>query len=204
MSEDLRVTKTRTAIRNALLELMSEKELTKITISEICARAQINRKTFYCHYRSPDTVIEELENEVLDDFSQILRRGGDSIIDIDAAIRDISMTIEHRHEFFKQFMRQNPDIFNKGKIKAMLCRVIIVSMKSAGAPTDNEAILNAAAEYTISGVLALHSAWFDRNCKESLAFITDTATRLVKKGLSAYVSEDQLTKPVSKSKSSNR
>ena len=59
-------------------------------------------------------------------------------------------------------------------------------------------------EYTISGVLALYSAWFDRNCKESLAFITDTATRLVKKGLSAYVSEDKLTKPVSKSKSSNR
>ena len=71
MSEDLRVTKTRTAIRNALLELMSEKELTKITISEICARAQINRKTFYCHYRSPDTVIEELENE--EDNSEIFQ-----------------------------------------------------------------------------------------------------------------------------------
>ena len=47
MSGDLRVVKTRRVIRNTLFEMMSEKPLSKITISEICARAEINRKTFY-------------------------------------------------------------------------------------------------------------------------------------------------------------
>lgn len=191
--EDLRVVKTKSSIRNALFELMSEKELAKITISEICVRAKINRKTFYSHYRAPSDVIEELENEVLDEFSAILRRGGESILDVGAAIRDISATIEQRREFFKQFMRLNPDLFNNGKIKAMLCRVIIVSLKNAGALTDNETALKAAANFSISGVLALYSAWFDGNCKEALPFITETAVNMVTRGLSAYVSEEKLS-----------
>lgn len=193
MGEDLRVVKTKTFIRNALFELMGEKRLEKITVSEVCARAKINRKTFYSHYRSTTDVIEELENEVLGEFSAILRRGGDSILDIGAAIRDISATIEQQSDFFKQLMRQNPDLFNNGKIKAMLCRVITVSLKNAGALTDNEAALNAAAEFSISGVLSLYSAWFDGDCREELSFITETAVNMVTRGLSAYVSEEKLS-----------
>lgn len=194
--EDLRVVKTKSAIRSALFELMSEKELARITISEICVRAKINRKTFYSHYRAPSDVIEELENEVLEEFSAILRSEGDSLLNVGAAIRDISATIEQRREFFKQFMRQNPDLFNKGKIKAMLCRVITVSLKNAGALTENEATLKAAAEFSISGVLSLYSAWFDGDCKDDLDFITDTAINMVTRGLSAYVAEDKLMKTV--------
>ena len=193
MGEDLRVVKTKGSIRNALFELMSEKELAKITISEICVRAKINRKTFYSHYRAPGDVIEELENEVLGEFSAILRRGGDSILDIGAAIRHISATIEQRRDFYKQLMRLNPDLFNKGTIKAMLCRVIAVSLKNAGAMTGNETAIKAAANFSVSGVLALYSAWFDGDCTEELSFITETAVNMVTRGLSAYVSEEKLS-----------
>lgn len=197
MGEDLRVVKTKSYIRSALFDLMSEKPIAKITISEICARAKINRKTFYSHYHAPCDVIEELENEVLEEFSAILRRGGESILNIGAGIRDISTTIEQRRDFFKQLLRLNPDLFNKGKIKAMLCRVLIVSLKNAGALTEDDAALKAVAEFSISGTLALYSAWFDSNCKEDLAFITETAVNMVTRGLSAYVAEEKLSVIVS-------
>ena len=70
---DLRVIKTRQAIRSALISLLSEKELSDITISELSARAQVNRKTFYRHYRSISDVVTEFENELLSDFSDILK-----------------------------------------------------------------------------------------------------------------------------------
>ena len=60
---DLRVIKTRQTIRGALISLMSEQELSDITITSLCARARINRKTFYRHYRSISDVITEFENE---------------------------------------------------------------------------------------------------------------------------------------------
>ena len=57
---DLRIIKTRRTIRNALVDLMSEKELSAVTISELSARAEINRKTFYRHYRTISVGVAEL------------------------------------------------------------------------------------------------------------------------------------------------
>ncbi|MDE7362716.1 MAG: TetR/AcrR family transcriptional regulator [Oscillospiraceae bacterium] len=192
MSDDLRVIKSRRAIRNTLFGLMSEKPLAKITVSEICARAEINRKTFYRHYREISDVIEELENEILGEFSAIMRTGNKSVLDVGAAIRDISAVIEQRQEFFMGLMKLNSDLFSNGKIKAMLCRMISVSLKNVGA-VDDEATLSAAAEFTVSGVLSLYSAWFDGGCTGDLDFLTEVAVKMTTKGLSAFVSEEKLS-----------
>ncbi|MCX4356011.1 MAG: TetR/AcrR family transcriptional regulator [Oscillospiraceae bacterium] len=193
MSGDLRVVKTRRVIRNTLFEMMSEKPLSKITISEICARAEINRKTFYRHYRTVGDVITELENEILNEFSAIMRTGNKSVLDAGSAIRDISAVVERRRDFFAGLMKLNPDLFSNGKIKAMLCRMISVSLKNVGA-LDDETTLRAAAEFTVSGVLSLYAAWFDGGCKDDLAFLTEVSVKMTTKGLSAFVSEEKLSK----------
>ncbi len=193
MSGDLRVVKTRRVIRNTLFEMMSEKPLSKITISEICARAEINRKTFYRHYRTVGDVITELENEILNEFSAIMRTGNKSVLDAGSAIRDISAVVEQRRDFFAGLMKLNPDLFSNGKIKAMLCRMISVSLKNVGA-LDDETTLRAAAEFTVSGVLSLYAAWFDGGCKDDLAFLTEVSVKMTTKGLSAFVSEEKLSK----------
>jgi len=47
---DLRVIKTKRAIRQAFAELVSRMPLEDITVSDIAQQALINRKTFYAHY----------------------------------------------------------------------------------------------------------------------------------------------------------
>ena len=46
-----RVQFTKTALRDAMIELICEKPLTSITVKDVCARADINRSTFYLHYK---------------------------------------------------------------------------------------------------------------------------------------------------------
>ncbi|MCD8146392.1 MAG: TetR/AcrR family transcriptional regulator [Clostridiales bacterium] len=58
---DRRQRKTRQAIQNALLSLMKEKPLSKITVSELAATADVNRKTFYNHYSNIQEVRDELD-----------------------------------------------------------------------------------------------------------------------------------------------
>lgn len=190
--EDLRVVKTRRVIRNTLFELMSEKPLSKITVSEICVRAEINRKTFYRHYREKKDVIDELENEILGEFSAIMHNGNKSVLDVGAVIRDISAVVEQRRGFFAGLMKLNPNLFSNGKIKAMLCRMLTVSLKNVGA-LDDEATLRAAAEFSVSGVLSLYSAWFNGGCRDDLAFLTEVSVRMVTRGLTAFVSEEKLS-----------
>ena len=40
---------TKTAIRRTFFELLEEKDFEKISVREICQRADINRSTFYRH-----------------------------------------------------------------------------------------------------------------------------------------------------------
>ena len=50
MSQDRRVRKTQTAIKDALISLLNKKSFGDITIQEISDMADVNRSTFYTHY----------------------------------------------------------------------------------------------------------------------------------------------------------
>lgn len=191
MESDLRVIKTRRGIQSALISLLSEKQLSRVTVSEVCVRAQINRKTFYRHYRTIGDVISELEAEILDEFSDALQKGK-SILDVGAVICDISALIGQRRGYFMRLMKHNPDLFTKGKIKAIMCRMVSVSLKNVGALED-EATVQAAAEFSVSGVLALYASWFDGGCTEDLEFLTDVAVKMITNGLTSFVSEEKLS-----------
>ena len=53
-------------IKRAFAELMAEKQsIGKITVSELCARADITKTTFYYHYDDVYSVAEEFENELI-------------------------------------------------------------------------------------------------------------------------------------------
>lgn len=63
---DLRVEKTRKNIIDAFIELRSKKPIERITVKELCDKAQINKSTFYSHYHDIYDLSDYLENEVVD------------------------------------------------------------------------------------------------------------------------------------------
>lgn len=58
--------RSRKLIRQAFMELLKEKTLEKITVTDIVKHADINRSTFYAHYPDVMGVIEEISDEVLE------------------------------------------------------------------------------------------------------------------------------------------
>ena len=58
--EDVRITKSKRDLCNALTELMLIKPFEKITVGEICERAMINRMTFYKHYNDKYELLNDL------------------------------------------------------------------------------------------------------------------------------------------------
>lgn len=60
MKIDKRVSKTKEAIYNAMLSVLKDKEIDKITISDIANKAQISRKTFYSHYSGIHMLISDV------------------------------------------------------------------------------------------------------------------------------------------------
>jgi len=61
-TEDRRTKYTRKVIRGALMELLKSKPYSKISVTEICRLAEINRGTFYIHYYDVDDVLDDILN----------------------------------------------------------------------------------------------------------------------------------------------
>lgn len=62
---DLRMEKTKRSIINSFIEMRSKKDIEKITVKELCEKAQINKSTFYSHYHDIYDLSEQLETEVV-------------------------------------------------------------------------------------------------------------------------------------------
>lgn len=62
---DLRIEKTEKAIKNAFIELRSQKPLEKVTVTELCRLACINKSTFYAHYEDVYDLSDALEEEMV-------------------------------------------------------------------------------------------------------------------------------------------
>lgn len=62
---DRRVKYTKKIIKETTLSLLKEKDISKITISEICTLADINRATFYRYYLDIYDLLEKIEEEFI-------------------------------------------------------------------------------------------------------------------------------------------
>lgn len=58
---DIRIKRTKKMLENALFELMKDKPVEKITPTELCRKATVNRNTFYSHYSSVTELYESIE-----------------------------------------------------------------------------------------------------------------------------------------------
>lgn len=72
MVQPQRNTETKKKIKQSFTELLKEKGIDSLTVSDIARRSGINRGTFYLHYIDKYDLMEQLENDVIKDLNGIL------------------------------------------------------------------------------------------------------------------------------------
>ena len=78
--DDRRTQYSKRVIKESLFQLMQEKPINKITVKELCDRADVNRSTFYAYY----TDIYDLDRKIIKEFFKMQR----SFINQSLAIMD--------------------------------------------------------------------------------------------------------------------
>ncbi|AEF83577.1 transcriptional regulator [Treponema primitia ZAS-2] len=70
--QNRKVLYTKKVLTEALVNLMQERSIADISIKELCALADINRSTFYAHYKNQYSILQELEDAAIKTFEQIV------------------------------------------------------------------------------------------------------------------------------------
>lgn len=66
MKENRKIIYTKHVLKESLMALMKTKSIGKITVKELCKIADLNRSTFYSHYKDIYEIIEQMENNIVE------------------------------------------------------------------------------------------------------------------------------------------
>ena len=69
---DRRTRYTRQTIRDTVLALMEERPFSRVTVTQVCREAEMNRGTFYLHYQDLEDVLDDILTEMLSDTACVL------------------------------------------------------------------------------------------------------------------------------------
>lgn len=176
---------TRMLMKQAYMDLMKEKRTDRITVRDICERAEINRSTFYLHYPEPNALLIEIEDEAI-----VLVREALSVI---GAIKTPTLGVSEYLLSFVEYIRKNEDLFrtllveNSDPHFRRKMRDTALAMIESGFHVDLEPEKKrAACLFVISGSLEVLTDWIRSNCAlrersvcESLYRLSEGALRSI-------------------------
>lgn len=106
MKTDGRVRYTRKVLKESLLSLLSQKAIQKITVTELCHIAQINRATFYTHYEDAFDLLGQIEDELFAELSATILAG---IEDPDQLMETVLSVVKRNIELCRVLFSENGD-----------------------------------------------------------------------------------------------
>ena len=160
MSEttDRRIRKTKVSIRRALANLMSQKELGKITVKEIVDMADINRATFYTHYHDVFELYESIEDEAINDVKEILSASYDDE-DYSELYKAVALyTYEHR-DVKEICMGKNSPASYILRLNELLVSNFMDYLQSTSIQADISEEVKYKMQYHIQGILGMFRHW---------------------------------------------
>lgn len=187
---DRRVIKTKRAIKAAFTQLLTEKNINDITVSDIAALADINRKTFYNYYAGVYEVVDEIENDIVSRFDAMLteldftKNAGRPYM----VFKKLTAVINTDTEFFGYLMSMNANVSLSAKIVDMLKAKTKAILQKYMDADDRK--LDLMLEFMVTGVVAVYRRWYNSDRREPIEEISDSINLLIFEGLKGYLDID--------------
>ncbi len=171
---DLRVMKTKRAIRQALKKLAQETDYSLITVTAISREAAINRKTFYAHYGTVDDVLCEVYEE---DLSLLCKDALSSVSEEDPTFGLRALTISLLKSLDENMHGENNLVRNFGMARAitMLIEPLekIISDEREKRHLRKIERLHQCVTCYVGCLIAVFSDWVQHDKQEPLGQIAD-------------------------------
>ncbi len=151
---DRRIKKTKAAIQAAFAKLLSEMNMEDITVKRLCETADINKSTFYLHYKDiydcadclRDTILAEVSNVFASyDFNGIINN-------FSTILKNIMNVFEENRELYMPFLKSPSLASSACKMKHLLIEDILNRLDPN---KQDNGISRCTVSFVISGIISV-------------------------------------------------
>lgn len=183
-NNDKRVIRTKALLIRSLSALMKQKNIKDITVKELCEYADINRGTFYLHYKDIYDMLDSIEQELSDKFLQIFQKyNSETNEDFPYPLfLEIFKLVDDNAELFRVLIGPNGDISFIMKIFKLYNTHCLQSEFNKLSPqfSMNQVYYS---NFILYGCVGLIEQWLSRDTKESPEKMAELITKLVSTGV---------------------
>ncbi|MBP2242926.1 AcrR family transcriptional regulator [Cytobacillus eiseniae] len=164
------------------MTLLKEKQISAITVKELCELADINRSTFYAHYKDHYDLLTQMEDELIEDMNMYL-----SSCNFEKEKEALQMTeklleyLATKQDEYQTLLNKNSDSSLQGKVHAIAHHYIIEKWMAVN-PIDKN-LSEYISSYIISGGIQMMKMWLYNGMDRSPKEMAEMINHIVNKGL---------------------
>ncbi|MED1819482.1 TetR/AcrR family transcriptional regulator [Bacillus subtilis] len=180
---DRRSIKTKSAIKHAFLKLFQEKEINKITVSELSKEADIGRGTFYLHYKDVFDLYEQIEDEIFQQLGSIYDASfpSDDPLNILTFIEKTTEYIYQNVEIFTLLTKPKMNVLSINKLKEFFKTKMIEELSMIQSAKSITEIEKFETTFIVSGVVGIIEEWINNGMIKTPACISNNIHQLLLK-----------------------
>ena len=191
---DKRITRTKRALRTALIELMEERGFDAITVNDLCNYADLNRGTFYNHYQDKEDLLGAFEDEFLIGLEAFQDKMGSLSVSSLTSYKltkkplpvlvDLFEYLREEGDFLHAVLGPGGDIRFVPRLRDLICGELVESLLHDHYRNEPTPFVSYYISYFAAAYLGVISRWIETGMQENSEDMARIAMRLffIRKG----------------------
>ena len=170
--------RSRKLINNALADLLQEKPLDKITITDVVRRAGINRGTFYAHYADISDVLNRLIEQTFVRIRDAISENPKVLTDVPKVLlSQVQVILEEDLEFYRKVLNSNVSAIMQERLVNFVLEYLFAHEKEFSFGNHEQYIVMM--QFCAGGLCNLYREWFAGRLSLSLDKLTESAAGMI-------------------------
>ncbi len=183
---DRRIKYTKKTIKDTFIKLLDEKDIKKITVSEICKIADINRATFYRYYLDVYDLLDKIQEEFIEELKAPYLENPSRVNSVGAFTKEILNVFIENKELVKLLFDTNNNIYFLNDVLEVayyMCK----KRWEEDRPDISEDEINYAVTFIFNGALGVVNFWVKNDFDKDINEVSETIEKLAYYGTKHFI-----------------
>lgn len=183
---DRRIKYTKKVIRDTFINLLLEKDIKKITVSEICQLSDINRATFYRYYLDVYDLLDKIEEEFVNELKNAIPTNNENFYSVSSFSKELLNVFLSNKELVKILFNTNNNVYFLNDILELAydkCR----QKWQTDLPNVNEEDIEYASVFIFNGALGVVNYWVKNDFDKDVDEVAEIIERLSNFGTHKFI-----------------